>query len=87
MNKQDKMLMIKDMLEEHNCLIPDGYDNAIIGISQCSTPKAVYDTNKCIKILIERDKMSEQEALEYFEFNVLQSYVGEKTPIFILPII
>lgn len=30
-----------------------------------------------------RDKMSYDEALEYFEFNVLGAYMGEKTPIWV----
>ena len=43
---------------------------------------AVYDRQKCIEILIDRDGMSEEEAVEYFEFNVTNAWVGENTPIF-----
>jgi len=39
------------------------------------------DREKCIEILME--DMSEEEAEEYFEFNVQGSYVGETTPAFI----
>ena len=42
-----------------------------------------YDTNKCIKILMSRDKMSREEAIEYFEYNVAGAYVGDHTPSFI----
>jgi hypothetical protein len=42
---------------------------------------AVYDRQKCIEILM-RD-MSEEDAHEYFEFNVIGAFVGENTPAFI----
>jgi hypothetical protein len=44
-------------------------------------PKIVYSIDKCLKIL-EKD-MTEQEAFEYFEFNVAQAYVGDQTPLWI----
>jgi hypothetical protein len=44
-------------------------------------PVAVYDYAKCIDILAE--SMDYEEALEYFEYNVIGAYVGEQTPIFL----
>lgn len=79
---ESKKKAIEMLLSFNECLLADGFDEAIIGISQCNTPKAVYDTKKCIEILIERDKMSEEEAVEFFQHNVVGSYMGEKTPIF-----
>jgi hypothetical protein len=43
----------------------------------------VYDLNKCIEVLVDRDGMSQEEAVEYMDFNVLGAYVGEETPIFL----
>ena len=62
----------------------DGFDDAIIGIgSRCGKPDIiVYDVNKCIKILINQN-MTEEEARDYFEFNVVGAWVGEETPIFV----
>ena len=62
----------------------DGFDDAIIGIgSRCGKPDIiVYDINKCIKILINQN-MTEEEARDYFEFNVVGAWVGEETPIFV----
>jgi hypothetical protein len=34
-------------------------------------------------ILIEKEGMSFEEAMEYLDFNVFGSYVGEQTPIYI----
>jgi hypothetical protein len=81
---ESKKKAIEMLLSFNECLLADGFDEAIIGISQCNTPKAVYDTKKCIEILMNRDKMSEEEAVEFFQFNVVGSYMGEKTPIFTL---
>tara|TARA_Y100001951_G_scaffold33725_1_gene26597 strand:+ start:3768 stop:3995 length:228 start_codon:yes stop_codon:yes gene_type:complete len=62
----------------------DGFDDAIIGIgSRCGKPDIiVYDVNKCIKILINQN-MTEEEARDYFDFNVVGAWVGEETPIFV----
>jgi len=56
----------------------DGFDEAIIGI-ETDSMRLIYSVSKCIEILC-RD-MSEEDALEHFDFNVSGSYVGEQTPI------
>jgi len=43
----------------------------------------VYDEAKCLEILIENFGLSCEEAIDYFEFNVVGAYLGEKTPVFI----
>jgi len=71
-------------LEENNVMYADGFEEAFIGIvNRCNQPSiAAYDTDKCISILM-RQGMSHEEALEYFDFNVIGAYVGEYTPCFI----
>jgi hypothetical protein len=44
---------------------------------------AAYDYRKCVRILMRRDHMGEQEAEEFMDFNVVGSYVGELTPLFV----
>tara|TARA_Y100001937_G_scaffold13157_1_gene17218 strand:+ start:15215 stop:15436 length:222 start_codon:yes stop_codon:yes gene_type:complete len=63
----------------------DGFDQAIIGYARIAGRENViaYDYWKCIDILRKRDGMSEEEAIEYMEFNVIGAYVGELTPAFI----
>lgn len=62
----------------------DGFDEAVIGIGrQFNKNLVIYDEDKCIEILMERDGMSEEEAIEFFEFNVVGAYVGEYTPIYV----
>ena len=66
-------------------LLADGFDEAIDGmcIQFGQLPIVAYDYNKCIDILKKRDGMSETEAIEYFDFNVVGSYMGPNSPVFI----
>jgi hypothetical protein len=61
------------------------FDEAIVGIADRigMSPVVVYDTTKLIDILCERDGMDREEATEFYEFNILGAYVGERTPMFI----
>lgn len=82
MGKEDT----KEYIAQHNdeALFADGFDEALIGVGVVfNRSLAAYDMRKCIDILVERDGMSEEEAVEYFEFNVTGSYVGENTPVFV----
>jgi hypothetical protein len=65
-----------------NALFADGFDHAIVGYD-ANGFCAVYDYDKCLKVLMERDDMTYPEAHEYMEFNVVSAYVGDSTPIFI----
>jgi|TARA_Y100000310_G_scaffold272837_1_gene288027 hypothetical protein len=69
---------------EH-ALLADGYEGAIIGVGYRpgSDPIIAYDMNKCIDILVLRDGMSPEEAQEFFDFNTLEAWNGEGTPIYI----
>ena len=66
-------------------LLADGFEKAFMGIAipnANSEEVAVYDYYKCIEILKERDGMSEDDAVEFFYYNVVGAYVGKYTPIF-----
>lgn len=66
-------------------LYADGFEKAFIGIGvQFNKSLAIYDYSKCIEVLID-DGMSYEEAVEWMDYNVLGSYVGENTPVFIMP--
>lgn len=69
---------IIEQYEDETFLKADGFDEAIIGVDE-TTMRLIYSVKKCIEILI-RD-MSEEDAIEYFTFNVSSAYVGGKTPI------
>ena len=66
---------------EIEILFCDGYDDAIIGLGQSfNTYKVIYDRNKILAIL--ENDMTDEEAIEFFEYNIIGAYVGESTPIF-----
>lgn len=65
-------------------MLADGFEDAIVGIGQRFTDYfMVYDRQRCIDIMVERDGMTEEEAEEFFEFNVVGAYVGKGTPCFV----
>jgi len=68
--------------QEEDCALADGFDDALIGIAQQFI--AVYDREKYVQILVDRDGMDYEEANEFFEFNVQGAYVGEGTPAFLV---
>jgi len=63
----------------------DGFETAFVavGFRYNGNDIAVYDYDLCIDVLIQRDEMSLQEAYEFMDYNVVGSYVGEETPLFI----
>jgi len=73
--------MINKIIEQYDpetFLKADGFDKAIIGVDETSM-RLIYSVKKCIKILMK--DMSEEDAIEYFSFNVSGAYIGDKTPI------
>ena len=62
--------------------IAEGLDDAVIG-SDYKKGRAVYSIERILQILIDRDGMSMDEAIEYFDFNIGGSYVGEMTSLYV----
>jgi hypothetical protein len=62
----------------------DGFDEAIMGYAgRCGMNDVLlYSTNKIIQILTERDGMTDEEAIEFFEYNIKGAYMGEGTPLY-----
>ena len=48
----------------------EGFDDAIIGVSESIEPKIVYDKDKLIEILITVDKMKEEDAVDYIYHSI-----------------
>lgn len=70
--------------DDPDLLFADGFDGAILGVAErCGSPQVVvYDYDKCVDILVARDGMTEDEAIEWMGFNVVGAYAGERTPWF-----
>ena len=75
--------MVNKILEyfsdETTFVVADGFDEAIIGLEQ-QQMKLVYSVPKCIQILA-RD-MCEDDAIDYFEYNVRGS-LGVDSALFV----
>ena len=63
----------------------DGLDRAIMGtvVSFGRKETVLYSVSQILDILMERDNMSSDEALEFFEHNILGSYNGEGMPAYL----
>lgn len=76
-----------DLLAEVNphALLADGLEDAFLGhvVNHHHACVAVYDYEKCIEILMNRDGMDYEGADEFLQFNTLGAYVGENGPIYI----
>ncbi len=75
-------LNITEMVEVYgndSTLKADGYDDCVVGI-ECNG-RLVYDKRKMLDKL-ERN-MSSEEAMEFFDYNISGSYMGDMTPLYI----
>lgn len=73
--------MVAEIMEKYpdeEFLLADGFNEAVLGVDENSM-RLIYSISKCINILME--DMSEEDAFEYFYYNVSGAYMGEKTPI------
>jgi len=66
----------------------DGLEDAVIGQASIwngnkRVEVLVYDADKMIKVFMDRDGMSEEEANEYIVFNIEGAYIGEDTPVLV----
>lgn len=79
--------MSREEIEEINpeALLCDGFDEAIIGLAERINlgPVVAYDVNKMLEIMVERDGMTYEDAMEYFDYNILGAWLGENTPVYI----
>lgn len=62
-------------------LFADGFDDCIIGIT-FEGDNVIYNVGSVIAKLQEQG-MTKLEAYKYFEFNMLGTYVGEHTPLWV----
>lgn len=76
-------ILIEDYAPD--AILLTGLDDAIIGIVESfgGGSRILYDKNKIIKILMERDGMSRGEAEEFYDYNILGGYFGDLNPVFL----
>ena len=73
----------KQLGEDEVVLLADGLESAFLGIGrQFTHPVAIYSYKKTIKCL-KGMGMTVEDAIEYFDFNIAGSFVGDQTPVFL----
>ena len=78
--------MIEDLAELNpDALLADGLEAAMVGytVNNHHPCVAVYDIDKCVQVLVDRDGMTHEDAEEFLSFNTLGAYVGENGPLFV----
>lgn len=84
MNAEEKLLNAgyEDILFLSNY----SYDDALIGVSQDG--RAIYDYEKMIEWLIKEEGWTDDEAVEWIEYNTVRAlpYMGEDAPIIMYPL-
>jgi len=78
--------ILEQIKEEHpDVLLMDGFDDCIIGICNRmgQEPIVAYDYHMVINKLASEPDMSYEDAIEYYEFNQIGAWVGERTPCFV----
>lgn len=77
-------MTVRERLAEDNpeAVLWDGCDEALVGMGyRCGKRMlAVYDYDLLVKVFVDQG-MSEEEAGEWVEFNIVGAWVGENTPI------
>lgn len=62
------------------------YDDALIGVTEDG--RAVYDFDKMVRWLVETEDFTDEEAIEWIEYNTIRAlpYMGDDAPIIMYPL-
>lgn len=70
--------------DEELLYLPEEYDRALLGVVNMFDRSVVaYGLEKVIEVLQDYHGMDRDGAEEFFSYNILGSYVGKKTPVFV----
>lgn len=81
-------MKIRDQIAENYpdllVLDPEYFDDAIVGLVQRIGMDVIcYDKEKVLELLCVKEGMSYEDAIEHFEYNIIGSWVGDTTPVFL----
>lgn len=68
-----------------DAIVMDGFDDCVVGVADSfgQPTRIVYDREAILLKLMAEDGMSQDEALEWIEYNMIGSSVGEAMPVFL----
>ena len=71
---------------DESVILADGFELAFLGCGYSYAGSyAIYNLGTSIEILMQRDEMSFDDAEEFIEYNVIGAFVGDRMPVFLLP--
>lgn len=84
MNAEERLLEYG--YEDVKYLVNESYDDALIGVSEDG--RAIYDYEKMVKWLMDKYNWSDEEAVDWVEYNTIRAipYFGEGAPIIMHPL-
>ena len=91
--KNNVYVYIMGNIEDYNideiaegAILLDGLEDAIIGVVEefGNGRRVLYSVDKIISILMERDGMTDSEAYEFYDFNILGLRAGEQNAVFLV---
>lgn len=78
--------LIDELLEGSDAMLLEPrevFDHCVIGIAErVNLRVAAYDSSKVIQALQDYHGMDEDGATEWFDFNIMNAWVGEGSPVF-----
>ena len=80
------MTNLEEIIEQYpdeEILKADGFDNCILGYEYNwgGNIRLIYSVKAMLEELVVSEGMTDEDAIEHFEYNIRGGYVGEKTPI------
>jgi hypothetical protein len=73
--EDDEFIVLEDRVQ---------YDHCLVGVVERfgMSPVLCYDYDKVIAMHV-KEGMTREEAVEYFDFNTIGAWMGDRTPVFI----
>lgn len=79
-------MTLEDILKlekEGLCYLLEGFNPAVIGVIEIAgTHVALYEKDLVIALLIDKEGMTHEDALEYFEYNIWNGLSGDEAPFY-----
>jgi len=78
--------MLEEIHHDEEVVVLNGFEDAFLGFAErndFADAVACYDKTVVIQILVNKHGLSDIEAIDFFESNVLGSWVGNSTPVFV----
>lgn len=72
---------------EEILMLPARFNEAIVGLTEIDlvndSARLVYDRYEVLKVYMDQDGMSWEDAEEFFQYNVVGAFVGNGQPLFV----